>query len=217
MSMPFDHAGREGSSRFFVAALFAALFCLCLMQSIQLFSAYAAAILDNIQAESSIYGTASIGEDWKKVDTKDFTIYCEEGVDLDKVARRLRRKIFFFGRAPSYDEGTEKNVADRLDSLFGRAREILDMYPHMPKIKVKIFSSEDDLFKEYRKLTGSSGWARAFYVHFYRTIFTSEDTITDSVMAHEMAHAIIDCYYKSIPSPQVSEALASYIDMHVSD
>jgi hypothetical protein len=217
MSMSFAQDGRPGGPRLFVAALFAALFYLCLAQSIQLLSAYAAAALDSIQADSSAYGSASVGEGWRRIDTRDFKVYCEEGVDLDNVARRLRRKIFFFGRAPSYDEGAEKNMAYRLDSLFGRAREILDMYPEMPKIKIKIFKDEDRLYKEYRKLTGNSGWTKAFYVHFYRTIFTSEDTITDSVMAHEMAHAIIDCYYKSIPSPQVSEALASYIDMHVSD
>ena len=217
MSMSSDPAGRSGGSWFFIAALFAVPFCLCIMQLSPLLSVYAALLPDSIPIGESAYSAANIGEGWRKIDTKDFTVYCEEGVDLNNVARRLRKKIFFFGRAPSYDEGDEKNVAYRLDSLFGRAMEILDMYPEMPKIKIKIFSDEDNLYKEYRKLTGSNGWARAFYVHFYRTIFTSGDTITDSVMAHEMAHAIIDHYYKSIPSPQVSEALASYIDMHISD
>jgi hypothetical protein len=217
MSISFNPAGRTGVLWFFIAALIAAPVCLCIMQLGPLLSVYAEAP-DNISAVESAYSAANIGEGWQKIDTEDFTVYYEDGVDLDNVARRLRKKIFFFGRAPSHNEDDENNIGYRLDSLFGRAREILDMYPEMPKIKIKIFSDEDSLYKEYRKLTGSSnGWTRAFYVHFYRTIFTSGETITDSVMAHEMAHAIIDHYYKSIPSPQVSEALASYIDMHISD
>jgi len=217
MSMFFDPAGRVGGLWLFIAALFAAPFCLCIMQSNPLLSVYAAPAPDSISAGESAYSAANIGEGWEEIDTKNFTVYHEEGVDLNSVARRLRRKIFFFGRVPSYDESAEKNVSCRLDSLFGRAREILDMYPEIPKIKIKIFNDEDNLYREYRKLIGSSGWAKAFYVHFYRTIFTSKDTITDSVMAHEMAHAIIDHYYKYTPPPQVGEALASYVDMHISD
>jgi len=217
MSMSFDPAGRADGSWFFIAALFVVLFCLCIMQLSPLLGVYAAPAPDSIPVGESAYSAANIGEGWGQIDTKDFTVYYEDGVDLNNVARRLRRKIFFFGRSQSYDESADKNVAYRLDSLFVRAREILDMYPDMPKIKIKVFSDEDSLYKEYRKLTGGSGWTRAFYVHFYRTIFTSADTITDSVMAHEMAHAIIDHYYKSIPSPKVSEALASYIDMHIAD
>ena len=205
MSIPFNPAGRAAGLWFLIAVVLVATFCLCI-----------AAVLDSMH-QDAVYSVAGIGEGWKRIDTRDFTVYYEDGVDLNAAARRLRRKIFFFGQGPSYDEGAEKSITYRLDSLFGRAREILDMYPEMSKIKIKIFKDEEGLYEVYQKLIGSRGWAKAFYVHFYRTIFTSEDTINDSVMAHEMAHAIIDHFYKSVPPPKVSEALASYIDMHITD
>ena len=208
MNISFAAAGRTGLSWPFIAALFAVPICL---------SIYAVSGLDNIPANTTAYGAANIGAGWGLIETRYFSVYCEEGVDLNAVSRRLRKRIFLYGQGPSYDEGVEKNVAYRLDAIFVRARETLDMYPQMPRIKIKIFSDEETLYREYRKIMGGSGTTKAFYVHFYRTIFTSEDTINDSVMAHEIAHAIIDHYYKYIPSPKVSEALASYIDMHISD
>ena len=205
MKMFFDRKLRANSLWFLIAAIFAAGFCI-----------YIAAALDGMH-EDAAYSAANIGEGWRRIDTRNFTVYCEEGVDLNAVARRLRRKIFFFGGEASYDENAEKSITYRLDSLFGRAREILDMYPEVPRIKIKIFNNEDKLDELYQKLIGGRAWTKAFYVHFYRTIFTSGDTISDAVMAHEMAHAIIDSYYNSVPPPKVGEALASYIDMHISD
>jgi len=205
MSISFNPAGKSVGLWLLVAAFFAATFCISI-----------AAVLDSTHQDAA-HSVANIGEGWSRIETKDFTVYYEEGVDLNAMARRLRKKIFFFGQGPSYDEGAEKNITYRLDSLFSRASEILDMYPQIPKLKIKIFKNEDELYDVYQKLIGNRGWTKAFYVHFYRTIFTSEETINDSVMAHEIAHAIIDHFYKSVPPPKVSEALASYIDMHVAD
>ena len=39
--------------------------------------------------------------------------------------------------------------------------------------------------------------------------------ISDSVMAHEMAHAVIDNYFNVIPPEKTAELLATYVDSHL--
>ncbi|MCX5666928.1 MAG: hypothetical protein NTY34_01245, partial [Candidatus Omnitrophica bacterium] len=58
---------------------------------------------------------------------------------------------------------------------------------------------------------------KSFYVHAYRTIYTSEESISDSVMVHEMAHAVIDNYFSVVPPAKVAEVLASYVDLHLEE
>ena len=58
---------------------------------------------------------------------------------------------------------------------------------------------------------------QAFYIYQYMTIYTSEESISDSVMSHEMAHAVIDSYFSANPPPKVAEILATYVDVHLEE
>jgi hypothetical protein len=158
------------------------------------------------------------GPAWVEIEANYVDAFYEEGVDPGTVERRLRKRIYFFGRSAPDDLSMEGKIAYRLDALFDRVREILDMHPQMPRLSIRIFASEDSLREKYREFSGSDEEdLKAFYVQAYETIYTSEETITDSVMSHELAHAIIDHYFTVIPSSKVSEILASYVDMHISE
>lgn len=152
---------------------------------------------------------------WTAIETAHFTVYVENGVDLDTVEGRLKDDFSFFGRRTS-QETTEQHIASRLDSIFTRARDILDMHPAMSKIRLKIFKDSESVDREYRTMTGDSRRTKAFYVHDCGMIYTCEEEICDSVIAHETAHAVVDNYYKGIPPPRISEALTSYVDMQLS-
>ena len=65
------------------------------------------------------------------------------------------------------------------------------------------------------RIFGKPGDFKAFYVYKYNTIYTSESDIEDSVIIHEMAHAIIDHYFSVIPPETVGEVLAAYVDAHL--
>jgi hypothetical protein len=41
--------------------------------------------------------------------------------------------------------------------------------------------------------------------------------VTDSQIAHEMAHAVIDDYFKVIPPERTAEFLAVYVDSHLEE
>lgn len=172
---------------------------------------------DGMQPDGLAAGYTQAQAGWDEIDSRYFTVTYESEVNLKTVERRLRKRIFFFGRSAPGGMDVNEKIGYRLDTLFDQTRETLDMHPEMPKLKIRIFSDEDDLYAEYSRLTGNSGDVKAFYVHEYGTIYTSEDTMTDSVIVHEIAHAIIDNYFGMIPSSKVAEVLASYVDMHIED
>lgn len=206
----------DGVRPIFAAILIIPLY-MSAIHSAHLWSAQAAAVRDALAASFTTATTANTSSVWNKIDTGHFTVYYEDGVDINRVARRLGKRIAFFGQGASYGASAEDKIAYRFDWLFSRAREMLDMRPNMPKIEVKIYNSETKLYDKYHAVTGKTGQAKAFYVQAFGTIYTSEDTISDSVIAHEIAHAVIDHYFSTIPPANASEALASYVDMHLAD
>jgi len=104
-----------------------------------------------------------------------------------------------------------------MDLLFERAKEILDMHPRIKKIKVRIFKNRKELNKEYRRIFKENKSLISFYIYKYNTIYTTESDISDSVIAHEMGHAIVDHYFAVRPPEKVRELLAQYVDLHLED
>src|SRR3989338_1238086 len=149
--------------------------------------------------------------DWKAIDDRYLTIYCRPDANLNRMERQLRRRTFFFGRRPHESElPIEDRIAYRIEFLFNRVKDILDMRPRIEKINIRIFGDRGELNDVYFKIFGAKEDIKSFYVHKYRTIYISERDISDSIVAHEMAHAVVDHYFEVIPPQKVSEVLASY-------
>lgn len=155
--------------------------------------------------------------EWKTVKSDNFTVYYRPDVDLERIESSLRKRTYYLGGAAGKDAGVEERVARRLDLLLKRAKELLGMYWKLPHFDIRIFKDRDELSGEYTKIFGARQEYKSFYVHKYKTIYTSEEDISDSVMVHEMGHAVIDHYFAVVPPPKVSEILASYVDMHLED
>ena len=49
------------------------------------------------------------------------------------------------------------------------------------------------------------------------TLFTSEEKVSANVLAHEIAHCIVDHYFSVIPPTKVAEMIAQYADAHIRD
>jgi predicted Zn-dependent protease len=47
------------------------------------------------------------------------------------------------------------------------------------------------------------------------TIYTSEQDISDSVIAHEIGHAVVDHFFTVKPPEKIGEMLAQYVDVHL--
>ena len=162
-----------------------------------------------------------LDEGWKFFDSAYFTVEYSPSVNLKKVEKKLRKRGIFFipGTNPKISslETTEDKIAYRLDILFGKAKDVLDMRPRIKKIKIKIFKNQNDLDQGYYGIFKESRHYKSFYVYRYNTIYTCEDNISDSVMAHEMGHAIVDHYFVVRPPEDVRELLAQYVDLHLED
>lgn len=203
--------------KMFIAAFFAVQLHLFGPYSLDLFSEHVELVRHGVMVDQSVCERAGTGEGWTELATRYFDVYAETGVDLEPVEMRLRRRIFFANRKGTPESSINGRIAYQLDAICERAMELLDMRPKMPRIAIKIFKDSEDLNDTYRMLTGKSGRIRSFYAQDCGVIYTSEEYITDSVMAHEIAHAIIDSHYGGVPPSEVGEMLASYVDMHLED
>ena len=155
-------------------------------------------------------------EDWSSMGSNFFVLYYNPSANLEDLERELTKRPLYFDQAARYGEvTTQEEICRRLDKLYNRVQDVLDMHPKTPKIKIKIFKDRDELNDEFVKIFGKEGDFKSFYVYKYNTIYTSESDIEDSVIIHEIAHAIIDHYFSVIPPKTVGEILAAYVDTHL--
>ena len=157
---------------------------------------------------------------WSILDTGHIIVYYNPGANLKSIEAALRRRASYFSSdIPGEDAPMEDKIRYQLDALLRRAEEILDMrLPDLRiKIKIKIFRTRKELNDEYSKIFAATEDIKSFYIYKYNTIYVSEEDISDSVIAHEMGHAIIDHYFSVIPPEKVRELLASYVDLHLAD
>lgn len=156
---------------------------------------------------------------WLQVKSAYFNIYYKPDTNLKRLYARLNGRDFSVAIKPpaSTLSGFEAKVAYRFDMIFARAKEILGMYPPSVRINIKIFKNRKDVYNEYCRLTRSGDDCQSFFVYTYNTIYTSEQDISDSVMAHEMGHALVDNYFLTTPPEQVAEILAQNVDLHLDD
>lgn len=120
--------------------------------------------------------------------------------------------IFF---SSSNDERVEQDLVQKVDLLFEKVQLILDMRKAMRPVRIKVFSNRSELLKAYRKIFGDRGSARGWYVHEFNTVFLNARDVHEGMLAHELAHAIIDHYLEVRPPRATAEILARYVDKHL--
>jgi hypothetical protein len=129
------------------------------------------------------------------------TSYCDIDYSDDKALGELFWRIS--GRRLDFPEDTSL-ARSRVDRLIDRVQSILDMYPRNFRIRI-------DLYPEYER-----GMIAAYHPGT-NSIVVYADKVTDGVLAHELAHAVI-CNYFDIPPPaETQEILAQYVDKHLWD
>jgi len=155
-------------------------------------------------------------EGWSSMGSNFFIVYYDPSANLEDLKKHLTKRPLYFDQAARYGEVTiSREICQRLDKLYNRVQDVLDMHPKTPRIKIKIFKDRGGLSAEFVKIFGKPGDLKSFYVYKRNTIYTSESDIEDSVIIHEMAHAIIDHYFSVIPPEIVGEILAAYVDAHL--
>lgn len=93
-------------------------------------------------------------------------------------------------------------VKDRVDELVRRVEELLEMYPTPLHFAIEF---------QARRSEGPI----AEYSHRTRSIVVSLNSVTDGVLAHEIAHAVMNAYFPVSPPEKTQEILAQYVDAHL--
>ena len=153
--------------------------------------------------------------------SKFCTVFYENDVDLRKVNRRLNLGFSNFYSPRSYKESpgisTQDIIADKFDAIFNKAEEILDMYPARIHVTINIYKTQEELNNVYEEFFNEPNKAVSFYIYKTNTIYTVESQLTENILAHEMAHCIIDHYFVMLPPRKIQEMLAVYVDVHLKD
>ncbi|RKY40948.1 MAG: hypothetical protein DRP85_07550 [Candidatus Makaraimicrobium thalassicum] len=127
------------------------------------------------------------------------TSYCDICYSDDKALSDFFWRIS--GKRFSFTEDISL-ARSRVDRLIDRVQSILDMYPDNLHVKI-------DLFPEYKK------GLIAKYKYRVNTVTVYADKVTDGILAHEFAHAVICNYFDTPPPAKMQEILARYVDKYL--
>ncbi len=158
------------------------------------------------------YSTVVAFEGKKSYSTKYVTIQYSDEKELNGFARKIKG-LGFFGFFKKKKDS--KALTNSIDEIVEKVQEILDMHPPRLKFKIFLYPSYKDLEKEYRKFSLSGETPIAFYSTKKRAIFTSIEDISDRILAHEIAHAVISIYMPVSTPRKMQEILAQYVDVHL--
>ena len=103
----------------------------------------------------------------------------------------------------------------KIDALYERVQEILDMRKKMKKVKIKIYYNKRQLHAAYLRIYKTRSRLRSWYIYELNTIYINVNDLHEGMLAHEMAHSIIDHYLLVRPPRATAEILARYVDGHL--
>jgi hypothetical protein len=107
------------------------------------------------------------------------------------------------------------SLKKKMDALFERVQEILEMRGKVKKVTINIYPNQNRLHEAYYEIAKRKCRIRAWYIYRTNTIYTNVNDVHEGMLAHEMAHAIIDHYLLVQPPRATAEILARYVDEHL--
>jgi hypothetical protein len=164
------------------------------------------------------HGQAFAGK-WQILQTKYLKISYEDVNDLKKFSKKIkfsgRGSFSSFSGSSSKGSGFENKLASKTDALFEKVQLILDMRKPMKKVRINLYPNKSALQKAYYKIYKKKRGLRAWYIFEYNTIFINVQDVFAGMLAHEIAHAIVDHYLAIKPPRATAEILARYVDTHL--
>jgi len=146
------------------------------------------------------------------------TLYIKDTVDLKALNSKIDTYQVDYGllaRPVLLIRKPEDEVLYKFDLIFMKVEELLDMRPAGAHVDVKIYKTQNDLCKVYVEIFNEGMWYVSFYVYKLNTIFGCEEKITADIIAHEMAHSVIDHHFTVMPPRKIGEMLAHYVELNL--
>ncbi len=152
---------------------------------------------------------------WRRIDSRYCTIWLHPSLDAKKVNRQISTWRVRPQVRPDKGDTEESKLAAKCDLIFRRAEEVLDMYPPGIHTNVRIAMDRSDIKETHAERFGYGTKAVSYYIFENNTIYATVKDISESVLAHEMAHCIIDHYFRVRPPRKIEELLAMHADTHL--
>jgi hypothetical protein len=164
-------------------------------------------------------GAEADNRSWQEIETKYTTIRYQDLKDLKKFNRKVRYSPGESGLTWLFSDRDSANLKEKLqkkvDAIYRRVQEILDMRKRTKKVTINIYRNKKQLRSIYHRIYMKECRIRAWYIYEYNTIYLNVDDLHEGMLAHELAHAIIDHYLTVRPPAATSEILARYVDSHL--
>jgi hypothetical protein len=164
---------------------------------------------------------------WKSIET-DYTILkyqseedlrrFHENVNYSATCWRIKALI-----GGSKTDGLKGDIGNKIDALYERVQEILGMRKKLGKVTIVIYHDKNQLSESYSVICNSAARAygrspapRAFFIYSFNSIYINSQDVHEGILAHEMAHSIVDNFLRIRPPKATAEILARYVDKHLS-
>ena len=156
---------------------------------------------------------------WQMIETRHTVVRYQSLEDLKKFDKKIKYRVGNSGLRSLFSSSGPNEPADtvtrKVDALFERAQQILDMRKRIKKVTINVYHDKKQLREAFERIYRKTCHIRAWYEYSYHTIFICIDDMHEGMLAHEMAHGIIDHYLKVRPPSATAEILARYVDSHL--
>lgn len=132
--------------------------------------------------------------------------------DFYAFTKNIGSGLSFISESPERNPFLARN---RVDKIVEMTRSLLDMHPLNLRFTIALYRTRSELNASYRALGMGGAPPPAYYYHRTRTIAISIEEVSDRILAHEIAHAIICTYFGLPPPARMQEILAQHVDKYL--
>lgn len=156
---------------------------------------------------------------WQELETEHTIIKYQSDKDLILFHKSVKYGPGKWNRNPLFSDISVSEIrtmlSEKVDAIFMRAQEILDMEKKLKKIKIHIYPDSFSLKQVYTEIYKGPCKIRAWYRYRTNTVYINVQDVHAGMLAHELAHGIIDHFLLVKPPSQTAEILARYVDAHL--
>lgn len=156
---------------------------------------------------------------WKSLETKYTVVHYKTLEDIRKFDSNITFRTWKSGVSWLYfnadSHSWKDELSKKIDALYVQVQSILDMRKRMENITINLYHDKKQLHAAYREIYKRECQVRAWYTYENNAIFLNVDDIHEGILAHEIAHSIIDHYLLIRPPQASAEILCRYVETHL--
>jgi len=170
---------------------------------------------DGSPSDQKVWKETARMEPWLRTESRHAFIQYKTPKDIEKLDNRIdftspkrgAKNLFSL----KYAKDPVDSIRLKIDVLFDKVSQLLGMYGKKHKMTINLYPKK--YFYEVRdRINGKNCRFRAMYIFEQNTIYINLEDVHEGILAHEIAHAIIDNYLSVRPPKTTSEILARYVE-----